>query len=64
MNGVANGMATIEFGSGLGVCQEETWVRFEGRVKDGQLNGPGLMTLKDGKVKEGFWRQNKELNFN
>ena len=40
MEGVANGMATIEFKPGSG-DSGDSWKLFEGRVKDGQLNGPG-----------------------
>ena len=50
-------MATIEFQEGDGT-NESAWKRFEGKVKDGQLNGPGMLTLQNDTEEEGFWKQN------
>ena len=61
--GVANGIATIEFSqrrqgenTGEGGNQK---VRYEGMVKAGKLHGIGKLTKRDGTVIEGIWHENE-----
>ena len=48
-------MATIEFND-----EKSEWKRFEGKLVDGKLNGPGTLLLKNGSVVEGHWKNNEQ----
>lgn len=47
-------MATITFDDA-----GSEWQRFEGKLVDGKMNGPGTLLLKNGNFIEGHWKNNE-----